>query len=95
MPADIAVVAVAFGEGMIKLYESLGAVVVKGGQTMNPSVKEILAAVEAVEPDKVILLPNNKNIILTASQIKELTRKSVEVISEQDDAPGHHCSHDF
>ncbi|MDD5648235.1 MAG: DAK2 domain-containing protein [Dehalococcoidia bacterium] len=80
MPADIAVVAVAFGAGMIKLYESLGAVVVKGGQTMNPSVKEILAAVEAVEPDKVILLPNNKNIILTASQIKELTKKSVEVI---------------
>jgi len=80
MPMEIAVVAVAFGAGMIKLYESLGAVVVKGGQTMNPSVKEILAAVEAVEPDKVILLPNNKNIILTASQIKELTRKSVEVI---------------
>ena len=45
MPADIAVVAVAFGPGMIKLYESLGAIVVKGGQTMNPSVKEILAAV--------------------------------------------------
>jgi DAK2 domain fusion protein YloV len=80
MPADIAVVAVAFGPGMIKLYESLGAVVVKGGQTMNPSVKEILAAVEAVEPSKVILLPNNKNIILTASQIKDLTKKSVEVI---------------
>jgi len=77
---DIAVVAVAFGEGMIRLYESLGAVVVKGGQTMNPSVKEILACVEAVEPDKVILLPNNKNIILTASQIKELTKKAVEVI---------------
>ena len=80
LPTDIAVVAVAFGEGMIKLYESLGAVVVKGGQTMNPSVKEILEAVEAVEPAKVILLPNNKNIILTASQIKELTKKSVEVI---------------
>ncbi|TSA54489.1 MAG: DAK2 domain-containing protein [Dehalococcoidia bacterium] len=77
---DMAVVAVAFGEGMIRLYESLGAVVVKGGQTMNPSVKEILACVEAVEPDKVILLPNNKNIILTASQIKELTKKAVEVI---------------
>jgi len=80
LPTDIAVVAVAFGDGMIKLYESLGAVVVKGGQTMNPSVKEILACVEAVEPDKVILLPNNKNIILTATQIKELTKKSIEVI---------------
>jgi len=80
LQTDIAVVAVAFGAGMIKLYESLGAIVVKGGQTMNPSVKEILAAVDAVDSEKVILLPNNKNIILTASQIKELTRKSVEVI---------------
>jgi len=80
LPSDIAVVAVAFGEGMIRLYESLGAVVVKGGQTMNPSVKEILACVEAVEPDKVVLLPNNKNIILTATQIKELTKKSVEMV---------------
>ena len=80
LPTDIAVIAVAFGEGMIKVYESLGAVVVKGGQTMNPSVKEILACVEAVDSQRVLLLPNNKNIILTASQIKELTRKEVEVI---------------
>ncbi len=80
LPADIAVVAVAFGEGMTKVFESLGAIVVKGGQTMNPSVKEILAAVEAIDSQKVVLLPNNKNIILTASQIKELTKKSIEVI---------------
>ena len=77
---DVAVVAVAFGEGMIKVFESLGAVIVRGGQTMNPSVKEILAAVEAMDAKKIILLPNNKNIILTASQIKELTQKEVEVI---------------
>ena len=80
LPADIAVVAVVFGEGMIRVYESLGAIVVKGGQTMNPSVKEILAAVEAIDSQKVILLPNNKNIILTASQIQELSKKSIEVI---------------
>jgi len=77
---DIAVVVVAFGEGLIKVFESLGAVVVKGGQTMNPSVKEILEAVDSMESPKIILLPNNKNIILTASQIKELTKKQVEVI---------------
>ena len=77
---DVAVVAVAFGEGMIKVFESLGAVIVRGGQTMNPSVKEILGAVEAMDAKKIILLPNNKNIILTASQIKELTQKEVEVI---------------
>jgi hypothetical protein len=80
LPADIAVVAVAFGEGMTKVFESLGAVVVKGGQTMNPSVKEILAAVQNINAQKIILLPNNKNIILTASQIQELTDKSIEVI---------------
>ncbi|MGA2158684.1 MAG: DAK2 domain-containing protein [Dehalococcoidia bacterium] len=80
LPADIAVIAVAFGEGMIKVFESLGAITVKGGQTMNPSVKEILAAVESVDAQKIILLPNNKNIILTATRIKELTQKSVEVI---------------
>ncbi len=80
LPTDIAVIAVAFGEGMIKVYESLGAIVVKGGQTMNPSVKEILECVEAMNSQKVLLLPNNKNIILTASQIKELTRKEIEVI---------------
>jgi DAK2 domain fusion protein YloV len=80
LPTDIAVVAVAFGEGMIKVFESLGAVIVKGGQTMNPSVKEILASVEALDAQKVILLPNNKNIILTASQIKDLTKKHIEVV---------------
>ncbi len=80
LPTDIAVIAVAFGEGMIKVYESLGAIVVKGGQTMNPSVKEILESVEAVDSHKVLLLPNNKNIILTATQIKELTSKEIEVI---------------
>jgi dihydroxyacetone kinase-like predicted kinase len=80
LPTDIAVIAVAFGEGMIKVYESLGAIVVKGGQTMNPSVKEILGCVESVNSQRVLILPNNKNIILTASQIKELTSKEVEVI---------------
>ena len=80
LPADIAVIAVAFGEGMTKVFESLGAIVVKGGQTMNPSVKEILAAVESVDAQKIILLPNNKNIILTATRIRDLTQKAVEVI---------------
>jgi len=47
---------------------------------MNPSVKEILGAVDAMDAKKIILLPNNKNIILTATQIKELTQKEVEVI---------------
>jgi DAK2 domain fusion protein YloV len=80
LTSDTAVVAVAFGEGMIKVFESLGAIIVKGGQTMNPSVKEILEAVDAIDTKRVILLPNNKNIILTASQIQELTKKEIKVI---------------
>ena len=47
---------------------------------MNPSVKEILAAVDTIEAQKVIILPNNKNIILTATRIHELTQKKIEVI---------------
>ncbi|MDZ7261432.1 MAG: hypothetical protein ONB05_04930 [candidate division KSB1 bacterium] len=69
------------GEGLAEDFRSLGAAaVVSGGQTMNPSTKDILQVVESVSSDKVIILPNNKNIILTASQIKELTNKKIEVI---------------
>jgi DAK2 domain fusion protein YloV len=78
---EIGVVAVAAGGGMREVFRSLGAVaIVPGGQTMNPSVQEILQAVEAVPSKKVILLPNNKNIILAASQVHSLTSKEVAVI---------------
>lgn len=78
---DIAVIAVGAGEGMKEVFKSLGAsAVVNGGQTMNPSVREILEAVESVPSDRVIVLPNNKNIVLTASQIQELTSKTVVAI---------------
>ena len=79
--SDIAVVAVASGSGMKEVLQSLGAAaVVPGGQTMNPSVQEILQAVESVPSQKIILLPNNKNIILTASQVQPLTSKEVAVV---------------
>ena len=79
--SDIAVVAVASGSGMKEVLQSLGAAaIVPGGQTMNPSVQEILQAVESVPSQKIILLPNNKNIILTASQVQPLTPKVVAVI---------------
>ncbi len=82
LPAsDIAVVAVASGNGVRELLRSLGvAAVVPGGQTMNPSVQEILQAVESVPSQKVVLLPNNKNIIPTASQVQPLTSKEVAVV---------------
>jgi DAK2 domain fusion protein YloV len=82
LPAsDIAVVAVASGNGVREVLQSLGvAAVVPGGQTMNPSVQEILQAVESVPSQKVVLLPNNKNIIPTASQVQPLTSKEVAVV---------------
>jgi uncharacterized protein len=78
---DTAVIAVASGEGLIDVFGSLGAVsVVPGGQTMNPSTKDILRAVESAPSEQVIILPNNKNIILTAGQVQHLTQKKVTVV---------------
>ena len=78
--SDIAVIAVVSGDGLRDVFNSLGAIVVPGGQTMNPSTKDLLRAVESVVSDKVIILPNNKNIVLTAEQVQSLTEKSIEVV---------------
>jgi len=81
---DIAVVAVALGSGMGDVFKSLGAAaIISGGQAINPSVQEILQVVGQVPSQKIILLPNNKNIVLTAGHIKELTSKQVIVIPTQ------------
>jgi uncharacterized protein len=78
---DVAIVAVVAGDGLGEVFASLGtSVIVPGGQTMNPSTKEILQAVKSVKSDKVIILPNNKNIILTAQQVQKLTDKKLEII---------------
>jgi uncharacterized protein len=77
---NVAIIAVAPGDGITDVFNSLGAFVVPGGQTMNPSTKDLLQAVETSVPDKVIILPNNKNIVLTASQVHTLTEKSIKVI---------------
>jgi len=78
---DTAIVAVVAGEGLADVFTSLGVTaIVPGGQTMNPSTKDLLQAVEGVASDKVIILPNNKNIIATASQVQSLTEKKIEVV---------------
>jgi len=78
---DTAVIAVAAGEGLTEVFGSLGAAsVIPGGQTMNPSTKDILQAVEKTPSDKVIILPNNKNIISTAAQVQSLTQKKIKVV---------------
>ena len=75
-PGQIAVVSVSPGLGLSRVFASLGvAAIVEGGQTMNPSTKDILDAFENLPTDKIIILPNNKNIILAAQQAKEVTVK--------------------
>ncbi len=77
----IATVAVVSGAGFERVYRGLGvSAIVPGGQTMNPSIEELLAAVNGVEAEQVIILPNNSNVILSARQIPELTGRAVEVI---------------
>ncbi|HAF61328.1 MAG TPA: hypothetical protein DCK95_03265 [Anaerolineaceae bacterium] len=78
---QIAVIAVSPGEGITRIFYSLGlAAVIQGGQTMNPSTEEIVASFENLPTDKVILLPNNKNIILAAQTACYMTKKQVKVI---------------
>jgi DAK2 domain fusion protein YloV len=77
----LALVAVASGDGFRRILESLGVdSVVGGGQTMNPSTEDILSAVESVPSNDVLLLPNNGNVVMTANQVAELSRKRVRVV---------------
>jgi hypothetical protein len=80
-PNQIAVVTVSPGAGLSRIFASLGvASIVNGGQTMNPSTQEILAAFENLPTDRIIILPNNKNIILAANQARDVTVKKVAVV---------------
>jgi fatty acid kinase len=75
------IVAVVAGDGNRRLFESLGATrIVEGGQTMNPSTADLVAAIDATSAAEVILLPNNSNVILSAEQAAGLAEKLVEVV---------------
>ena len=76
----LATVAVAAGEGLEAVLRSLGVSdIVRGGQTMNPSTEELLAACTAANASQVLILPNNKNVILAAEQVAQLTPDDVDV----------------
>ena len=80
-PGNIAVVVVSPGLGLSRIFASLGvSAIVAGGQSMNPSTQDILNSFENLPTDKVIILPNNKNIILAANQAREVTVKQVMVV---------------
>ena len=79
--APVAVIPVVAGPGLVGMFRDLGAQqIVTGGQTMNPSTQDLLEAVERVNVDTVVLLPNNKNIIPVAKQVDALTEKLVLVV---------------
>ncbi|WP_135257051.1 DAK2 domain-containing protein [Thermus caldilimi] len=73
-PPPTGLVAVALGHGPSRVFRSLGARVVAGGQTQNPSVEDLLAAIRSVASPKVILLPNNPNVFLAAEKAAELAK---------------------
>ena len=88
-PVECAVVAVATGEGIRRIFHSLGVhQVVGGGQSMNPSTAQLLAAVEAAPAPEVVILPNNKNIIPVAEQAAEVSAKTVRVVPTRGIAEG-------
>ncbi len=77
----VAVIAVVNGDGLVSVFSDLGAAaVVPGGQTMNPSTMDLLRTIEEVPSDKIILLPNNKNVLPTALLCPPLTKKTVRVV---------------
>jgi len=77
---EIGVFSVSSGSGLNEIFVSLGADIIEGGQSMNPSTESILSVVEKTGYKDVIILPNNKNIILTAEQVKSLSTKNIYVL---------------
>ena len=88
-PVPTAVVAVAVGDGVVSILKSMGVhAVVTGGQSMNPSTADLVAAVESVPAPEVVVLPNNKNIIPVAEQVDAQTSRTVRVVATRGIAEG-------
>ena len=79
---DTAFIAVSIGDGMNEILRGLGVdYIIEGGQTMNPSTEDMLNAIDKVNADNIIILPNNKNIILAANQAQSMVEeKNIFVI---------------
>ncbi|MGG5462353.1 DAK2 domain-containing protein [Clostridium sp. B9] len=76
-----AFISVAMGEGMKNIFKDLGVdYVIEGGQTMNPSTQDMLAAIDKLNAEHIFILPNNKNIIMAANQAAEISDKDIRVI---------------
>jgi hypothetical protein len=85
----LAIVAVAAGDGLARIFESYGvAAVVQGGQSNNPSTGELLDAVEKIHAEEILLLPNNPNVVLAARQASEMATMRVRVVPTRNAAEG-------
>ncbi|NFD30773.1 DAK2 domain-containing protein [Clostridium botulinum] len=74
-------ISVALGEGITEIFKDLGVdKVIEGGQTMNPSTEDIVKAINKINAENIFILPNNKNIIMAATQAAELSEKNIIVI---------------
>ena len=81
LPGAISCVAVVAGDGMARVFQSVGCTrIVPGGPTMNPSTREILEAIEGCPSEDVVVLPNDKNIVMAAEQARKLSKKRVRVV---------------
>ncbi len=88
-PVTCAVVAVCAGEGIKRIFRSLGArQIVTGGQSANPSTKELVEAIVAAPAEQVVVLPNNANVIAVAEQAAAHARKKVRVVATEGIAEG-------
>ena len=76
----LGILTVVSGVGWTELFEKSGCDVVSGGQSMNPSVQELSAGMENGQYEKYIILPNNKNIILAAQQLKKMLGEKVHIV---------------
>ncbi len=79
-PGRTGVVAVAAGEGMERLFAELGAIVVPGGETLNPSTYELLAGIHGVSAPEILVLPSSSNVIMAAERACELSEKPARVV---------------
>lgn len=85
-------VSVAMGEGIKNIFKDLGVdIVIEGGQTMNPSTQDILDSIDKLKAEHIFILPNNKNIIMSATQAAELSGKDVHVVPTKNIPQGITC----
>ncbi|MBQ9625308.1 MAG: DAK2 domain-containing protein [Clostridia bacterium] len=79
---SLAMIAVSAGDGIDQVFKQLNVdVIIKGGQSMNPSVEDFMAAVDSIRSENIIILPNNKNIVMACDQVAKESKKNVKVVA--------------